>query len=150
MTNRDGNWYATMPKNSIIIRTDEVRDDYYDGVFVWAIVDPDDSEFEEKEIAYCPTDDFTNGTNSEQLGFLEDQITYLPESATIVGVKSEEGKLFLHYYGLKKFSQLKKHRIILRKTGQEIGFPLEKLTYIGWGYLFIKQELAVYGFLVSE
>lgn len=153
LENRDGKWYCNLPKDSVIIRTDYVDDGYYKGFFVWAIVDPEDKDFEETEVPFIPTDDSIPKTDSCQLGYVEDQSVELPNNIKIDKVRSENGKLFLHYHTynpLESSIKKSKYRIILRKTGQEIGLPLTDIIYIGWGRLWIKQELAVYAFLVKD
>lgn len=145
---RDNEWFFMGPKDIIVIRTDEVHDDFYDGIFVWAIVDPEDKEFVEHRTAFSPTN-FDHPGVSKKIGFLEEQYVVLPDPCKIFGLYTSYGFLNIAYSG-SALGRVKSHKLILRKTGQEIGYPLDKITYIGWGALFIKQELAVYGFLVRE
>ena len=146
---RDNKWYFQGPKNVIVIRTDEVHDDYYDGFFVWCIVDPDDKEFVEHQTVFSPTVKDYAGV-SKQIGFLEEQYVVLPDKCSIQGLCSHYGRAYLYYYHHGPFYKVKPRKLIFRKTGQEIGYPLDNIIYIGWTALFIKQELAVYGFLVNE
>lgn len=148
---RDNKWFFMGPKNAIVIRTDEIHDQYYDGIFCWAIVDPDDKEMVEHETAFSPSNFDFNRNTKKLLGFLEEQYIEIPNRCKIDGLKSENGLAFLHYHTLFENNyETKRVKLILRKTGQEIGYPIDKLIYIGWLFIFIKQELAVYGFLVDE
>lgn len=146
---RDNQWFFMGPKNAIVIRTDEVHDDYYDGIFCWAIVNPEDQEMVEHRTAFAPSN-FDFPGISKRIGFLEEQYVILPKPYSIKGLKTEYGFLNIYYSGGNFFSGVQAKKLILRKTGQELGYPIDKLTYIGWGFLYIKQELAVYGFIVNE
>ena len=145
---RDNKWFFMGPKDVIVIRTDEVHDDFYDGIFCWCIVDPDDKEMIEHETIFSKTS-FDYPGVSKKIGFIEEQLLLLPKKCSIQGIVSRSGFMNLHYHG-NYLNGIKSYKLILRKTGQEIGYPRDKITYIGFGSLFIKQELAVYGFIVGE
>ena len=144
-------WYAECPVGQVI-RTDYVNDGFYKGNFVWIIVDPDDKNKSKREISWIKTktkQDFVDYP-SNQLSILERQHVLMRDGAKPVGVADVNGRFYLYY----DYEEFNWDTIYLEirgyKTGQEIDIPEEQLEYLGLCRLWMKQELAIYFFVVRR
>lgn len=144
-----GEWVTDMPKTIQVLRMGEVHDKYYDGTFLWGIVDTDAPNVTQI-VDYIPTpkasfDERLYGRYN--LAIKEKQeVKYLRPEA-IVGVNDVDGFLRIYYnpfanhvFGITKLA--------FYKTGQEIDVPIERLKYIGFCNMYIMQELCIYVFQI--
>jgi hypothetical protein len=153
----NGKFFTFMPDNAILIRMGDVHDDFYDGSFIWAIVNTKDKrlprEVDYREWSANPRPDNFGSLNSVQLRIKEKQETDLT-LGTPVYAQDIDGKLWLYmkpsFNPFPKGSDFKKYKIVFYKTGQEITEDVSKLKYLGLCRLWIMQELGLYTFLVEE
>jgi hypothetical protein len=140
-----------MPADARILRAAHIDDGFYFGDFIWAIVD----------VAWpCVVLDMTNTIwmehildreeqrltgHKHELGVMEKQEVHL--TGIPWGAQEEAGKIYV-FHNVE--GPIKRYKIAVYKTGQEIDLPVEKLVYLGLNRLWIIQELGLYCFLVND
>lgn len=151
---------ANLPKTSVIIRCDKVATEH----FVWAIVDPEDKIYEPKTVD--PNSFIRNRPDNlsyGNIGIIEEQILDLPNPPEYVEFgdgfafayyerarDDQKEEVYSPFSGFDTITKLKRYKLIGRKTGQEIGYSPDQLTYLGMLKIWIKQELGIYMFLVRD
>lgn len=151
---------VVMPENARIIRVDHVNDKFYNGDFVWAIVQVGDPSIEVNlhgtkwlkhklvtdTYAIAPQKSY-NPYHVERLPLGVKEKQSVDIIGHVVGAGEEDGRIFLEYY----HDEAKHETLNLAfyKTGQEIDIPVEKLEYIGLCRLWIIQELGLYCFRIN-
>jgi len=143
---------AIFPENAQILRIDHVDDGFYNGDFLWAIVDPEwdciqqDVEMPLEEDKIYPKALRSIQFNRSILAVKEKQEISLPSKP--IYASDLDGFLWVFYEDNKNVAE--NYEIACFKTGQEIDLPVESLEYLGLCRLWIMQELALYCFLVKE
>lgn len=127
-----------IPKRSTVIRVSHVDDGFYKGDFVWAIVDPEDTE--ETRVLQVGESPPLNHECTQELRVTEKQTV---EGILPHGVGEDNGKIYLHG----EPDPGAKYEVCFFKTGQEIDIDLNEYFYIGLCRLWIVQELGLYTFI---
>lgn len=141
-------YHVTLPKSAVVIRCGYVNDGFYEGFFTWAIVEPEDKTCEPRFINPCSTIiEKPDNCKCDYLGIIEEQVLSIPNPPKYVEIDDYGFPLVYYEYANK---ELEKFKVIARKTGQEIGYDPDQLTYLGMLKIWIKQELGAYVFLVKE
>lgn len=147
VVSHDNKDYITVHREYLIIRMDIVDNKRY----VWAIVNIN-THVQVERVFFNLTQSEYNNKNTVNIDLLETQDILLNSCHKIYGMNSINGRFYLQCStsSFTTDTTLTKHKIILRKTGQEIGYELKDLMYVGYGTIFIGQELCLYGFVVNE
>lgn len=144
-------YVATIPKTAVPIRCDFVNDGYYLGYFVWAIVNTENQELETRVIPYFSISKGKNNKYNKLIGILEDQTVFIPNKPEYVDFGPDGlARCYCDNSNIYNYTKYEHYKLIGRKTGQEIGYSPDQLTYLGMLKIWIKQELGIYMFLVKD
>lgn len=137
--------YVEMPIDAIPIRADYINDGFYEGEFIWAIVDPEKPTVGQYFICRKgfgrKNPPLGENTQKIELRVKEKQTIQANGDPFFAG--EDNGKLYVF---CRTGGPLKDYNIVFYKTGQEINEPVEELTYLGINRLWIVQELGLFSF----
>lgn len=146
-TIKDGS--TMIPANAKILRIDHVDDGFYLGDFLWAIVDPAETQMQQFNwdgIYYSAAPHVRSGLEKIPLKVKEKQTVTLNNSS-LVCAGEDDGTICLWARPAPVHEVVD---IVVYKTGQQIDIPIEKLEYLGLNRLWIIQELGLYTFRVKS
>lgn len=135
-----------IPKGARILRIDHVDDGFYNGDYLWAIVDTEEKEmldFNWDGNMYSAARTPDNYMLPFRIKVKEKQSVQFPDfKIKCAGEFDGEIRLWCEPDpGNRKTTE-----IVVYKTGQEIDIPIDKLKYLGLNRLWIVMELGLYTF----